>query len=461
MWMRQIRLSPFNWMAPTWMFLRLKRASPQATRSLWPAPQRSIAALCLRAVDENWVIKEREKYRDLYVDALLRLSARASEDQDYTAAARYLRRLLIASPILEIAWSRLMEALVKGGERLEAMSIYHRYRDYLYKRGKFEPPACMTSLYSQIQDRPVHVVAELLPEFAGYEPVGGAVPLKSPFYILRPADAEFIAAIARRDSIVLVKGPRQIGKTSLLVRGLDQARQSGARLILTDLQRLAAADFDTVETFFLALGQLIADQLELEVSPRQTWNQDRAPGANFERFLRREVLNKIDTYVVWGLDEVDRLFPFAYRNDVFGMFRAWFNERAFQPDGSLSRMTLAMAYATEARLFISDLNQSPFNVGTRLSLGELTIEQTRELNRRYGSPLADEMETVRLQALVGGHPYLIRRALHEMKVHNLDIGAIERQANHRIASIACAVQELFLEKVPSGCSFDVGSIRCT
>src|SRR5215510_2425524 len=42
------------------------------------------------------------------------------------------------------------------------------------------------------------------------EPVGGAVPLDSEFYIVRPVDEEFRAAIARGDSIVLVKGARQV-----------------------------------------------------------------------------------------------------------------------------------------------------------------------------------------------------------------------------------------------------------
>ena len=44
--------------------------------------------------------------------------------------------------------------------------------------------------------------------------VGGAVPLGSPFYIERPADGEFRAAVTRGDSIVLVKGARQVGKSS-------------------------------------------------------------------------------------------------------------------------------------------------------------------------------------------------------------------------------------------------------
>jgi DNA-binding winged helix-turn-helix (wHTH) protein len=39
-------------------------------------------------------------------------------------------------------------------------------------------------------------------------PPGGALPLHSPFYIVRDIDQEFYAALARRDSIVLVQGAR-------------------------------------------------------------------------------------------------------------------------------------------------------------------------------------------------------------------------------------------------------------
>ena len=58
--------------------------------------------------------------------------------------------------------------------------------------------------------------------------------MDSTFYIVRPTDEAFAEAIARRDSIVLVKGARQIGKTSLLARGLQHARHVGAKVVLTD-----------------------------------------------------------------------------------------------------------------------------------------------------------------------------------------------------------------------------------
>jgi hypothetical protein len=67
---------------------------------------------------------------------------------------------------------------------------------------------------------------DLEPKPPPIEPCGGAMPLDSPFYVQRPIDAEFQTTIQRRDNIVLLKGPRQVGKTSLLARGLRQAREA-------------------------------------------------------------------------------------------------------------------------------------------------------------------------------------------------------------------------------------------
>jgi hypothetical protein len=130
------------------------------------------------------------------------------------------------------------------------------------------------------------------------------------------------------------------------------------------------------------------------------------------------------------VDEVDQLFACDFGSEVFGLFRSWHNKRALDPQGPWHRLTLAIAYATEAHLFITNLNQSPFNVGTRLLLEDFTLEQVEELNRRYGSPLHDQAEVERYFRLVGGHPYLVRRGLYEMAAHGLDLAALEARADH-------------------------------
>jgi class 3 adenylate cyclase len=260
------------------------------------------------------------------------------------------------------------------------------------------------------------------------EAAGGAVPLDSAFYVVRPTDEQFRTAIARHDSLVLVKGARQMGKTSLLARGLQQARETGARVALTDFQTLNATHLESVETLYLTLGGWLADQLDAKVWPEDVWNTRRGPSWSFEQYLRRHLLDRAEERVVWGLDEVDRLFTCGFGSEVFGLFRSWHNKRALDPTGPWKRLTLAIAYATEAHLFITDMNQSPFNVGTRLTLEDFTFEQVADLNRRYGSPLRDEAETARYYRLVGGHPHLVRSGLQEMALNALCIGDFEAQA---------------------------------
>jgi hypothetical protein len=267
------------------------------------------------------------------------------------------------------------------------------------------------------------------PDLGKIPPPTGVLPLDNQFYLERQADREFREAIGRRDSVIRIRGARQVGKTSLLARGLQEGRKAGARVVVTDFQKLNASDLQGPELLFRALGGWLADQLDLDTSLDKVWNPRRGPCLNFERFVRKEILAQVQGPVVWGMDEVDRLFTCSYRSEVFGLFRSWHNDRATEPASPWGRLTLVIAYATEAHLFIDDLNQSPFNVGTLLVLEDFTPEQVAELNRRYGSPLYGAAEIERYYQLVGGHPYLTNRGLDEMVRRPLSLTAFAVQAN--------------------------------
>lgn len=316
----------------------------------------------------------------------------------------------------------LGECEVKHGARL------HLFNLYVEETGN---PALPLKLRAAPPQSAAHAPGNAATEkdVGWIEPAGGAVPLGSPFYIERHTDAQFKAAIARRDSLVLVKGPRQVGKTSLLARGLQQARAAGTRVVLTDLQKLTAPQLASAEALFEHLAELIADQLDLDASLDAVWNPRRSWNVNFERFLRRDILGASGAPVVWALDEVDRLFACSFGSEVFGLFRSWHNERALNPDGPWARLTLAIAYATEAHLFITDLNQSPFNVGTRLTLEDFTLADVEALNLRYGSPLQSAADMERFYGLLGGHPYLTRRGLEELVTGEMEIATLEQQAD--------------------------------
>lgn len=264
-------------------------------------------------------------------------------------------------------------------------------------------------------------------EVLGLETPGGAVPLGSRFYITREADEEFGKAMAARSSIVLVKGARQIGKTSLLARALGQASATGSSVALTDFQALGSSELQSCERLYQVLAYELASQLGLEADIRGEWDDLLGPNTNLERFVSTVVLGQIDGHIVWAMDEVDRLFTLPYGGDFFGLIRSWHNRRALRAASPWSRLTLAIAHATEAHLFISDLNQSPFNVGVRLELADFTLEEVRELNRRYREPLSEE-ETIVFHRLTGGQPYLCRRGLDELSRGAVSLSEFEKTA---------------------------------
>ena len=258
---------------------------------------------------------------------------------------------------------------------------------------------------------------------------GGAVPLDSHFYVVRPVDAPFLEAVKRKDGILLLHGARQIGKTSLLCRGLKEAKDLGFKEVVTDFQTLNDVDLSTLKNFYQALCTKMALKLDLEVFPQEVWREQLSDNDNFMRFMEKQVLAKATTPIFWAMDEVDRLFTCSYVNEVFGLFRSRFNSRALEPSGPWSKLTMVFVYATEAHLFITDMNQSPFNVGTKFELTDFSLVQIADLNVRYGSPLGTKDAVGKFHHLMAGQPYLTRRGLREMVDSKSNIDALERVAD--------------------------------
>jgi hypothetical protein len=103
------------------------------------------------------------------------------------------------------------------------------------------------------------------------------------------------------------------------------------------------------------------------------------------------------------------------------MLRSWHNARA--TEDVWRGFDLALVTSTEPYQLIADLNQSPFNVGEVLEPEDFTLEQTAELSRRHG-PILGDADVERLWCLLGGHPYLVRRALYLIATNRMDIAQL-------------------------------------
>jgi hypothetical protein len=288
--------------------------------------------------------------------------------------------------------------------------------------GPDENPHLLKALLASIQ------VPEKPKDEVVLEPVGGAVPPDSPFYIQRATDGEFTAAVEHRESIILVKGPRQIGKTSLIGRGAKLAKELGYRIVVTDFQKLSLSQLADENSFYRLLSATLAKRIEFKYDFEAEWLDVFGANLNMDTFVR-SALEASERPLVWFMDEGDKLFGAPYASDFFGLVRSWHNSRATEPDGPWSRFIVVIAYATEAHLFIQDLNQSPFNVGRQLNLRGFTLPETAELNRRYGSPIDAGAQLEALHALVAGQPFLTRRAMDVVARGAMSFPELQRHAD--------------------------------
>lgn len=266
----------------------------------------------------------------------------------------------------------------------------------------------------RILDSEVTETVPALPTIS--EDESGVLPLSSSLYMERKSDEAFHAALAQRPMIVLVKGARQIGKTSLLVRGVEQVRKQNVKLVYVDLQSIGRDSMKTQKDLFFALARIFSRELKLDVTMDDMYDERDGPNKNFENFLFRYALK---SPVIWFMDEVDRLFDFDYYTDVFSLMRSWHNRRPVHSE--LYNLTLVLSYATETHLLIEDVYQSPFNIGTKIELEDYSPEQVSELNFRLGRPLKVPADLERFIQLVGGHPHLVCRGLSWMAQEHKDV----------------------------------------
>ncbi|HEX3556300.1 MAG TPA: AAA-like domain-containing protein [Thermoanaerobaculia bacterium] len=254
----------------------------------------------------------------------------------------------------------------------------------------------------------------------------GTIRLDSPFYVRRREDGVAESCLAQPGSTIVVKGPRQSGKSSLLARIHALSKRDGRRSVYLDFQTFDDPQLASLHTVLQTLARRIARTLKTTVQPDDVWDSELlGEKASFAEFLARAVLDGSSSPVVLILDEVDRLFDRSYRGDFFAAVRGWHNNRA--TDEAWENLHLVLGHATEAQ-WIEDLNQSPFNVGDRLRLGDFTRDQVADLNHRHRKPLRNPEEIDGLMELVGGHPYLVRQALYVLATERWSIARLREEA---------------------------------
>jgi hypothetical protein len=209
---------------------------------------------------------------------------------------------------------------------------------------------------------------------------------------------------------IVIKAPRQMGKSSLLIRYLDTCREVGKRFAYIDFQRFPDSILADYGLFLHSLAEQLCARLDIEVAI-PVFDSDTCQ-IEFDSFVTKQIVGVCDGPVTLAFDEVDRLLGRPYQSSFFSMLRGWHNARA-EPFAPWEEIDLALIISTEPYLLIDKGDQSPFNVTPPIELQPFDLALLDTLNQRIGQILSAS-EMAGLHELLSGQPYLTRLALYRL-----------------------------------------------
>lgn len=241
----------------------------------------------------------------------------------------------------------------------------------------------------------------------GIYTVGGTVQANQRgLYIPRHADQELLH-LCRQSEFAYVLTPRQMGKSSLMIRTAEQLIDEGSRAVIIDLALIGVQL--SVEQWYQGLIMPIADQLMLDVSVNDWWQAHSNLGVTqrLTRFFQQVVLSEVQSPIVIFVDEIDTTLSLDFTDDFFAAIRSLYVARATQP--SLRRLSFVLIGVAMPGDLIRDPKRTPFNIGQRV---DLTDSPQEALPFAAGLGLAAGQAEQTLGWVLkwtGGHPYLTQR----------------------------------------------------
>lgn len=264
------------------------------------------------------------------------------------------------------------------------------------------------------QDSSITVTNEFVLEYPE-----GSVPLNSPFYIERtPIEERCYETILQAGSLIRIKAPNQMGKTSLLDRIIAYSNQEGYHTVRLNLLQAETTVFSNLDKFLHWFCVYVSHKLKLPSLLNESWDEYRGSIINCTTYFEDNILSQSNSNLVLGLDEVDIVFKYPeISQGFFAMLRSW-HEEAKTLD-IWEKLRLVVVHSTE-KYGSLDINQSPFNVGLLVELTEFSKSQIEVLAHHHQLNY-NQTIVQQLMSIIGGHPYLIRLALYHLALGDITL----------------------------------------
>lgn len=254
----------------------------------------------------------------------------------------------------------------------------------------------------------------------------GSVALDSPLYIERSrCESVCYETILKPGSLIRIKAAKWMGKTSLVNRILERGRTASQKTVYLDFGSIERAILQDLDKLLRWLCVMVSRQLELENKVNEFWDTDiLGSNDNCTVYFEEYILATDTKGIILALDNIDKLFAYEAVEDFLGMLRGWHEKGKI--DHSWAKLKLILAHSTEVYIPL-DINQSPFNAGVPILLEEFDVSQVATLASLYQLNW-DMTQIGKLMDLVGGHPYLVRLAMYQIKTVSLTLEQFLQEA---------------------------------